>query len=30
MRDLLESGVVSKVGHGVKLLAKGAEKFNAL
>ena len=30
MKDLLDAGVVSKITHGVKLLGKGAEKFNAL
>lgn len=27
MKDLLESGVISKVQDGVKILAKGAERF---
>ena len=27
MKKLLEAGVVSKIGHGVKILGKGVEKF---
>jgi large subunit ribosomal protein L15 len=30
MKALLEAGVVSKISHGVKLLAKGVEKFQQL
>jgi ribosomal protein L15 len=30
MKDLLDSGVISKVQDGVKILAKGAERFKAL
>lgn len=30
MKDLLESGVISKVQDGVKILAKGAERFKSL
>ena len=30
MKSLVDAGVVSKINRGVKLLGKGAEKFNAL
>lgn len=30
MKDLLEWGVISKVQDGVKILAKGVERFKAL
>lgn len=30
MKNLLESGVISKVGDGVKILGKGVERFKEL
>ena len=30
MKDLLESGAVSKIGDGVKILGKGSEKIKEL